>query len=336
MTELLLGVDGGGSKTRALVADRDGTVLGVGTGESSNYQSVGFASAIAALRTAIDVALHNAGKAQEASFAAACFGLAGVDRPTDHALLLSSLQEQEIAQQISVVNDAELVLAAGTPDGWGLALICGTGSICYGRAPNGTTARAGGWGYLLGDEGSGYDIAVQALRLATQTADGRAAAHTLLAAILDEWQLSEPSALIGYVYRPEVTRATIASLARRVVLLAEDGDEAARSIVQRAGFELGRLLATVARMLELEQPPLALAGGLVRAGSVLPEAVMAHAGITVGTRQHVADPAQGALVLAQRLLADTANAVPARLVGAARTSHNRTSSPPDHRQVDGV
>lgn len=303
MSNLILGIDGGGSKTRALLADRAGAVLGVGTAGSSNYQSAGFAAATGALQAAIADAFQQAGcESGRRAVTAACFGLSGVDRPDDQALFERWLGTQPIAERWTIVNDAELVLAAGTPDGWGAALICGTGSICFGRAPDGRTARAGGWGYLLGDEGSGYDIGVQALRLATQTADGRADADALLQMVLDEWQLAEPFALIGYVYRAEMTRATIAALARRVAALAERGDPYAQQIFDQAGHELGRLVAAVTRALDLDQPPLALGGGLLGAQRSLQAAVQRCADVPLGPLRYVSDPAQGALVIARRLL----------------------------------
>lgn len=303
MSDLILGIDGGGSKTRALLADASGAVLGAGTAGSSNYQSVGFAVATGALQSAIADAFQQAGReAVSDTIAAACFGLSGVDRPADQALFQQWLSVQSVALRWTIVNDAELVLAAGTPDAWGVALICGTGSICFGRSPDGRTTRAGGWGYLLGDEGSGYDIGVQALRLATQTADGRADAHGLLRMVLDEWQLVEPFELIGYVYRPEMTRAALAALARPVAALAEQGDQHAQTILDRAGRELGRLVAAVAYTLDLQQPALALGGGLLGAQHSLQQAVQRYADLPLGPLRYVSDPAQGALVIARGLL----------------------------------
>lgn len=301
MTDLVLGIDGGGSKTRALLANRSGEVIGIGVAASSNYQSVGFAAATAALDAAIAAAFDEAGIVP-APIRAACFGLAGVDRPEDQQVFNRWLHERGIVQRWSFVNDAELVLAAGTPGGWGVALICGTGSICYGRAPDGRETRAGGWGHVIGDEGSGYDIGVQALRLATQTADGRADAHALLEAILDHWSLEEPSQLISFVYRPETTRAIIAALAQRVDALAEAGDSHAQRLLDHAGAELGRAIAAVVRKLALDHPPLALGGGLLGGSRRLQAAVMQHAQVALGPSQHVSDPATGALVLARRLI----------------------------------
>lgn len=301
MADLFLGIDGGGSKTRALLADGSGTILGAGVAGSSNHQSVGFASAAEALRQAIAEAFRCAALAPEA-VAAACFGLAGVDRPADRALFEAWIAEQKIAGRYVVVNDAELVLAAGTPDGWGLALICGTGSICYGRTAAGRMDRAGGWGHILGDEGSGYDIALQALRLATQTIDGRAEAHAILRAILDHWGLTGADQLLDVVYRPETTRAQLAALAGPVVALAEEGDPYAAAILDRAVRELARLIGAVARKLELLRPPVALGGGLMGASRYLRQRLPLQAGVELGPLTYVDDPARGGLVIARRLL----------------------------------
>jgi N-acetylglucosamine kinase-like BadF-type ATPase len=200
------------------------------------------------------------------------------------------------------VSDAELVLAAGTPAGWGVALICGTGSIAWGRAPDGRSARAGGWGYLLGDEGSGYDIALRALRLATQTADRRAAAPALLQAALDHWGLQEPEQLIGQVYRLETTRAEIAALAPRVVALADAGEPAAMHLLDDASGELAQLVVAVACKLDLIAPPVALAGGLLGACEQLRGGIAVYLGVEPGALMYVEEPARGAVTIARRLL----------------------------------
>ncbi len=301
-TELLLGIDGGGSKTHVLLADHAGNVLGSGTAPSSNYQAVGMAAAITAVQQAIAAARVDAGIDPQTEIAVACVGLAGVDRAGDRALWEAHLVREPIARRVVLRNDAQVLLAAGTPDGWGLALICGTGSICYGCAPDGRTARAGGWGYLLGDEGSGYDIALHALRLATQTADGRADARALLHAVLTHWQLAEPRQLIAQVYRPGVGRADIAPLASVVVALAAAGDHHATQIVLHSAHELARLIRAVVGQLHLHAPPLALGGGVLGASALLQRAVLGHAGVVLGPPQYVGQPARGAIVLAQRVL----------------------------------
>jgi N-acetylglucosamine kinase-like BadF-type ATPase len=282
-TDLLLGIDGGGSTTRALLADRSGALLGAGAAGASNHQAIGFDAATQAIRSAIDAAFRDAEIDRAGQVAAICLGLAGAGRPEDRRQFEAWAARLSIALRCAVVSDAELVLAAGTPDGWGVALICGTGSIAWGRAPDGRSARAGGWGYLLGDEGSGYDLALRALRLATQTADGRAAAPALLQAALD------------HIYRPETTRAEIAALAQRIVALADSGDPAAASLLDNAAHDLAQLVMTVARNLDLITPPVALAGGLLGASRQLRRSIAAIVGVELEKLINVEEPARGAV-----------------------------------------
>ena len=300
-TDLLIGIDGGVSTTRALLADRSGALLGAGAAGPSNHQAIGFDAATQAIHSAIDAAFCDAGIDRAGPVAAICLGLAGAGRTADRLQFEAWVARLGIAQRCAVVSDAELVLAAGTPDGWGVALICGTGSIAWGRAPDGRSARAGGWGYLLGDEGSGYDLALRALRLATQTADGRAAAPALLQAALDHWALEAPEQLIGHIYRPETTRGEIAALAQPIVALADSGDPAAASLLDNAAHDLAQLVITVARKLDLIAPPVALAGGLLGASRQLRQSIAAIVGVELGKLIYVEEPARGAVKIARRL-----------------------------------
>ena len=303
----LLAVEGGGSKTTALLTDLDGKNVGRGFGPGSNPHSVGFESAQKAVAMAIDGALINAtGRLPEGSswretgLAAACFGLAGIDGPEDEAQLTAWVRTEAIAERFVVVNDSELVVAAGTPDGWGVALISGAGSVCLGRSPQGRTVRVGGWGHLLGDEGSGHRMALEALRLATQTVDGRADADALLRAILRHWSLSDAGALIRHVHAPGMTPADIAALAPVVVTLAAGGDAAARGLVEQGVRDLARQVDTAIRKLALSTPPLALAGSQLRGD--MRRALAAAITSPIGEVSYVEDPCRGAVTLAKRLL----------------------------------
>ncbi len=301
-TELYLGVDGGGSRTRALIAGRDGPVLGAGNGPASNHYGVGVDGAMDAVAEAVGAAAAQAGLGAAVELRAACFGLAGVNRPVDEQVLRRALGERGFAPRFEVVNDVELVLAAGTGGAWGIALVAGTGSICHGKTADGRKARAGGWGYILGDEGSGYSIASQALRVATQTADGRAHATRLLAEVLHHWDLEEPEQLLGRVYRRDTTIGHIAALTSRILPLAEEGDAAAVDLVDRAAAQLAQLVDAVAEQLAFEQPPpVALAGGVLRSSARIRSELTRRARTPLGPATVVTDPAEGALLLARRL-----------------------------------
>lgn len=261
VSQFYLGVDGGGSKTLAVIVDATGRERGRGMAGSSNHEAVGHEQALSALHAAVGQAASAANT--ELPLAAAWLGLAGVDHPGDVAALL--LQARALAKTVRVTNDAELLLAA-LPRGIGVAVIAGTGSIALGCNTQGESARAGGWGHVMGDEGSGYAIGRDALRAAVRGADGRGPATTLLAGILAAWELPAPEDLLERVYQP-FDKTAIASLAPLVLSHADAGDQMARRIVTRAGRELALAVATVGRRLGFARDedalPLALGGGLL-------------------------------------------------------------------------
>src|ERR1041384_2178791 len=177
----LLGVDGGGTKTLALLGDLDGNGLARGMSGPSNYNAVGFEAACSALESAIQLAR----KEYPGTISALCLGLAGAGRPDDIARFQNWASDKFPGTAVRVLSDAEVLLRAGSPSGPALVLICGTGSIVYGRTITGELIRAGGWGYLFGDEGSGYTIGIAALRAVMQSYDGRGP-KTLLSQLLLE------------------------------------------------------------------------------------------------------------------------------------------------------
>jgi N-acetylglucosamine kinase-like BadF-type ATPase len=311
---ILLGVDGGGTTTVAWLADPTGNVLGRGRSGPSNAKAVGLDTARRSLQEAIGQAFADAGLSRTPA-EVACLGLAGWDRPADKALLRAWASAGGWAKRIIAVNDGDLLLAAGTPEGWGIGVIAGTGSIAVGRAPDGRIARAGGWGYLFGDEGSAYDVAVRALRWVARVADGRDPAHDpndmLIGRICEAIGATQPEELITALYRPEVDRKAVAALAPIVVGAAEERSEAAGSILQAAADELVLAVRAVARKLRLlESPqtanfPLVLAGGFLLSSAPLSSLLAARLhvhGITPSAVTPVPDPVFGALTLARRAL----------------------------------
>jgi N-acetylglucosamine kinase-like BadF-type ATPase len=299
----LVGVDGGGSKTAALLAGPDGAVLGRGSAGSSNHRAVGLERACAALDRALRAAFADAGlEPDPGRVRMACIGLAGVGRPGDPLPFQAWAARRWPGMPVEFVSDARLVLAAGTPAGWGVAAIAGTGSIAYGRGPDGGEARAGGWGYLLGDEGSGYHIGLAALRAVVRAADGRGPETPLAGLILEAWGLGSVSELVGRVYRPRRSNAEIAALAGLVERAAAGGDPVARDILKQAGEELALAADVVAGRLGLSGPvPCALAGGVLVRGEWVARAFLAAAarlGRPLAPVQPVTEPALGAVRLA--------------------------------------
>jgi N-acetylmuramic acid 6-phosphate etherase len=301
--ELYLGIDGGGTHTVALLAGRGGAVLGRGTAGPSNRQAVGTARALAALDEAVSAAFAAAGRTR-GPVASACLGLAGADRAEDQAVLREWAARARLAGQVDVTSDAAILLAAGTPEGWGLVLIAGTGSIAFGRAADGRRARAGGWGHLLGDEGSAYALVMAALQAVARAADGRGPATGLTERLLAGLGVPQPQGLIAAVYRGGRDRADLAALAPLVVEAAQDDAVAAR-VVEEGAQELARAGAAVAGQLGWDGPvPLALAGGLLLGSAGYRERVLGglrSLGVQPGAVARVEEPARGALQVALSL-----------------------------------
>lgn len=308
----LLGVDGGGASTEAWLTDRDGCVIGKGEAGPSNAKAVGLAVSRANLHRAISEAFSSAGPDQE-PVDLACFGLAGFDRPDDQDVVNGWSECARWARKVILVNDGDMVLAAGTPEGYGVGLIAATGSIAVGRSRTGATARAGGWGHLIGDEGSAYAVALAGLRRVVRLADGREESQcvpdVLTSRICEALGMSEPSGLVSAIYSPSFQPLRIASLAPIVVAAAEEDPAIREEILVPAGQELARSAAAVIRTLggfrDLEGPiPLAVSGGFLIGASVVMRAMLdqlARWGFSVEPRV-VPDPVVGALVLARRAL----------------------------------
>lgn len=271
---VVVGVDGGGTRTRARLANGHGETLGNGEADTANPNAKGFDAALGEILAAIRHAFQAAGLAA-APVGAACFGIAGVDR-VDERTRLEEWARQTIAPRVRVVNDGQIVLKAGSPEDWGIALIAGTGSFAWGKARDGRAARAGGWGYVIGDEGSGFDLAREALRAVTQAVDGRGDATQLVEAVLDYWHLTDPAELIPQVYAHGSTPSELARLAPIVLDTAAHGDPVARMLVARAAAHLADTVMAVARRLALgpETIPLALSGGLLLESTLLRNALV--------------------------------------------------------------
>jgi N-acetylmuramic acid 6-phosphate etherase len=298
---LYLGIDGGGTHTVALLAQAE-TVLSRGEGGPSNLQAIGVGAALAALDETVERAFTAAG-IRRRPVHAVCLGLAGAGRAEDQAVIRAWAERVRLAETVIVQADTPLLLAAGTPDGWGAALVAGTGSMAFVRDRTGRTARAGGWGHLLGDEGSGYALAVDALRSIAQAADGRAAVTALTERFLGALGIAGPQDLIGAIHRGGLDRAALAALAPLVLQTAADGDPVAVGIVSHGADQLAAVVIAAARQLNLgpDPLPLALAGGVLLSSPDYRERVLrslASGSLAVGPVTLVHEPAEGAVRLA--------------------------------------
>lgn len=289
------GIDGGQSATLAVIADERGRILG--TGESGPADEVGEAPSSRRLAEALESALSGA------------LGAAGLMPGTELAALVAGLSgfEGEIrgiapvlpARRVRYLHDAPVALA-GAIGGAGIVLIAGTGAVAYGEDPAGGSARAGGWGYLFGDEGSAFWIATRALAGALRAAD-EGLETGLGAEALHFFGRSELAAIPRAFYAGELSRAGLAAFSGSVARAA-GADLAARAIVEEAADALARLVGTVSRRLDFTSPPrVAFSGGALASellASLTARALRSEGSFEIVPARH--EPAVGALLLAYR------------------------------------
>ena len=259
----LLGIDGGGTRTRAVLATTNGKVLGYGEGGSGNYRIAGLRTAKESLRAAINGAFAAANLSVQ-DVEVGYFGLAGVGRDDDRATMRQALSEFAPAYHTLILeNDGIIAMTGATVAQPGVVIISGTGSMIYGRNQHNQTARSGGWGPLIGDEGGGYDIGRKALMSVMRQADGRGPKTLLTESIFAEWGVEHHQQLASKAYREETQRPHIAALSILVKRAAALGDEVALKILEEATFELALAANAVIRNLHMEEDhfPVALVGG---------------------------------------------------------------------------
>jgi N-acetylmuramic acid 6-phosphate etherase len=301
--DLVLGIDGGGSHTVALLARApDGSVLARGEAGPSNRHTVGSERALQALDDAVRAAFVAAGLPR-GTVKAACLGLAGAGREEDREIIRAWARRIGLAGAVRVMTDADLLLAAGTPEGWGVAVVSGTGSITWARSSEGKSSRAGGWGPLLGDEGSGYALAVAGLRAVAQAEDGRTGPTILRERLLSRMGLRRPQDLIPALSGGPLDRPALSVLAPVVLAAAEEGDAVAMAIRQQGARLLAQTVAAAVRAQGWQKTPfpLAVAGSTLVAGDayrqfLLDEVKALH--LSPHPVCLVCDPAQGALRIA--------------------------------------
>ena len=258
----VLGIDAGGSKTIALLADEEGRIVGEGRAGAANLQTEGELEVEKILHTVIERATDG----RPVSPAAVCLGMAGVDRKDDALIIRDVMRRLGFRTNALIVNDALIALVAGAGSSPGVVVISGTGAIAYGVSHHGVAARAGGWGPTLGDEGSGYWIGRRALAAVMRDVDGRGPQTDLTRLVLRHLSLERPEELVAEVYHQPQARRTIASLGTVVDGAREDGDPVAIDIMANAADELALAAASVIARLDMrgERFPILLAGGMLR------------------------------------------------------------------------
>lgn len=272
---LYLGVDGGGTKTRAVLLDREKTIVGEGFAGASNPLRVGLETAVTNIFSSVDAACDEANKSR-GDIISAVFGLAGVRRLDLRQRVRERITNNLGTEFIEVVTDAEIALYGATLGKAGVVVIAGTGSICYGKNEKGKTAIAGGWGPLAGDEGGGATIARRALQEIAKATDGRGEETLLSRAGIDYFRTSTPENLLIAIYTPQMDNAKIAGFARLVIETAQNGDKIAIEILSEAGYELGLAANAVIKKLNLQRRkvPIGYVGSIFRAGALITSSLL--------------------------------------------------------------
>lgn len=294
---LLGGIDAGGTRTRARVADGTGLLLGEGSGPAGLLDPTDPSGAGDAIEMALRQAAERGGVSLPLDLLWA--GVAGAGRPEGRSALEADLAARSLAREVRVGTDAAAAFEDAFPGGEsGILLIVGTGSIAMARGPEGDMARCGGWGGLLGDEGSGYRIALEALRAVCRAADGRERPTVLTRLLVQAAAVPDPEGLVSMTARAD--KGEVAALTPVVIRCADAGDAVAGRILDDAVVELVRQVEVSAYRVGARPPfQVALAGGLVAEEGPfrrrMMEGLERHG---FGVRTETVDGARGAVALA--------------------------------------
>jgi len=307
MTYIVIGIDGGGSKTHAMVADEQGRTIAETVGPGSAVRPGRAEHSANVIAEVVRDALASC-EMTHVTPRVLSIGVAGAGRETERNELWQALVSRDLAAELVIHSDFSIALDDAFADGPGVLLISGTGSVAFGRGPTGATSRCGGWGPVCGDEGSGAWIGRRALSVVTAAADGREPETALTGAILTAAQINETSDLIGWA--ANAAPAQLASLAPVVLSVADAGDLRANAIVSLAVEELVLHVRALARHLfgdERAALPIALSGGMLSRGTTLRKRLEHRLKSAVPggqLRTDVVIPARGAVRAALRILGE--------------------------------
>ena len=301
--DVFLGVDGGASKTAALITDENGKALGSGIAGPSNHLRVGVETAARNIERAVNKALV-AGDVASREIVWAYCGIAGSDHPAHRQEVVDSLSVFFPRGNFTVDNDARIALTGAIGFGAGIVIIAGTGSVAFGRNEAEVEVRVGGWGPTIGDEGSGFAIARQGLAAVMRAFDGRGPATGITDLLLDQHSM-KPEDVPRFVYAQTTHADDIARFGKLVIEAASLHDPVASEILERAALDLAESVLAVARRLDLAAHPFPVAyvGGTFNAGQPLlgpmTKAIVAGAPLAqLGPPKHT--PVEGAAQMAKR------------------------------------
>ncbi len=302
-----IGVDGGGTKTELVITDEAGIQLGSLIGGSTNPHSMGFEAAVTELSALLKQAVEAYG-AKEMRWSIG-LGMAGVGTPEEQAAMSAAVTDAlpgllaEDGTKVHVMNDAEIALASTLEREHGVLVISGTGSIVFGRTPDGIQYRVGGWGHLLGDEGSGYKVGLDTLQTVMRSYDGVLPETMMTQLIIDAYGFSSITELKGYIYRPEVKKLDIADFAKYAIIASKSNDELAAQLIERNSLELaGHTYTLIGKHPWFTQADLVLSGSIFSHSELFRDTFRQHlASAYPHVRIHEAkrSPAYGAARLAK-------------------------------------
>lgn len=308
-SNLMIGLDGGGTKTVAVLArggKKDFSIIGRGVSSASNPRVVGFDNAICAINDAVRLAFTDA-KIPMLKLGLLVAGISGAGREEEKNILHKGISN--LAKKVVITTDASLVLEEGLMEGWGIAVISGTGSMVLGKNQQGESFRSGGWGNILGDEGSAYALGMGALKLVTQIADGRKKTSLLNEKILANLQITHAQEIVAMLSGKKLEKARIAGLAIEVLHAQEQGDQNAAVLINEQAGLLSACVVAVYNQMKIkdEMVPLTLAGSLLCKSDEYRRVFLEHLScenIKLGMLTLVHEPALGALRLAVNLKLD--------------------------------
>ena len=270
------GIDGGGTRTQVVVSTEYGEVIQTLSAGPLNYNGQDEATVTATLTglaERISQAVTSHGGEALASCQVICVGAAGISHPRVSGWLQDTLRASGYEGELMLVGDHETALYGAHGGEAGMILIAGTGSICYGRNSADATHRAGGYGHLIDDGGSGYSIGRELLAAVVQAADGRRSPTLITKLVYEQLDIATVEALVGYVYDSGRTKKDIAALAPLLTIACEAGDTQALEIAEASAAGLVPLIRAVADRLDLQTGPLALLGSVLTANQYVREAL---------------------------------------------------------------
>ncbi len=271
----VLGVDGGASKTHALLVDEVGNALGFGEAKCGNHQLRGLKAAIREIDKAVRGALEQS-NITSLQIDVACFCLAGADLAEDYTLLQPAMEELSIARQVVVKNDTLAVMRSGLTRSWGVGVICGAGFNAAGRSMDGREEKLPALGAISGDWGGGFSLSTELIRLIMRAWDGRGKPTMLTGLVLDALKLASVEDLLRGLYHGAIPYRKRLGLVPLLFEAAEAGDEPARELVIQMGREVGLTANTFIRRCGLGDTDMevVLGGGVFKGkGSLLVDTV---------------------------------------------------------------